>query len=107
MDRRPAGSQQSGETVPCRRDQAPAGDEINDFAQAFVLIVVISRLITACPQLRHFGRSQAEEEEILRTDFLANLDIRPVERPDGERAIKRELHVAGAARFFSRGGNLL
>jgi len=66
-----------------------------------------SKRFAACAQLRHFGCRQTEKEEILGTDFLANLDVRPVERPDGERAIQRELHVAGAARLFPRGGNLL
>ena len=69
--------------------------------------VVIARPIAARFHLRDFGGGEAEEEEILRADFLADLDIRAVERADGERAVERKLHVAGAARFLAGGGDLL
>ena len=72
-----------------------------------VLLVVIARAIAARFHLRDLGGGEAEEEEILRADFLADFDIRAVERADGERAVERELHVAGAARFLAGGGDLL
>jgi hypothetical protein len=38
---------------------------------------------------------------------VADFDIRTVERADGERAVERKFHVACAARFLARSGNLL
>ena len=72
-----------------------------------VLLVVIARPVAARFHLGDFGGGEAEEEEILRADFLADFDVRAVERADGERAVERELHVAGAARFLAGGGDLL
>ena len=40
-------------------------------------------------------------------DFLEDFDVGAVERADGERAVERELHVAGAGGFLARGGDLL
>src|SRR4029079_5872645 len=57
--------------------------------------------------VRDLAGGEAEEKEILRADFLANFYIRAVERSDGERAIEGEFHVPRAARFLSRGGDLL
>ena len=37
----------------------------------------------------------------------ADLDVRAIERADRERAIQRELHVAGARRLRARGRDLL
>ena len=39
--------------------------------------------------------------------MLADFDIGAVERADRERAVERELHVAGAGSFHAGGGNLL
>src|SRR5687768_733878 len=50
---------------------------------------------------------EAEEEEILDADFLADLDVCPVHSANGERAIHLELHVAGARGFLAGGGYLL
>ncbi len=40
-------------------------------------------------------------------DALADLDVGAVERADGQRAVERELHVAGAGRFHAGGRDLL
>ena len=53
------------------------------------------------------GGRQAEDEDVLRADMLADLDIGAVERADGERAVERELHVAGAGGFHAGGRDLL
>src|SRR6266536_5301419 len=81
--------------------------EIDDFAQRLVLIVMVAWAVTARVQLRDLHRGEAEEEKILRANFLADFDVRAVERSNGERAVEGELHVARAACFFSRSGNLL
>ena len=84
-----------------------AGDEVDHFAQRRVLIVIIARAIATGLHLSDFRGREAEEEEILRADFLADFDVRTVERADGERPVERELHIAGAARFLAGGGDLL
>ena len=48
----------------------------------------------------------AEEEEVLGPHLLADLHVRAVERADGERAVERELHVAGARGFLAGGRDL-
>ena len=50
---------------------------------------------------------QAEDEDVLRADVLADLDVGAVERADGERAVERELHVAGARGLHARRRDLL
>jgi hypothetical protein len=84
-----------------------AGDEVDRFAQRRVLIVMVAREIATRFHLSDFRGGEAEEEEILRADFLADFDVRTIERTDGERPVERELHVAGAARFLAGGGDLL
>ena len=58
------------------------------------------------PQLSAALRPE-EEKEVLWTDFLADFHIRAVKSANSERAVKREFHVACAARFLARRGNLL
>ena len=55
----------------------------------------------------HLPGGQAEQEEVLRAHLLADLDVRAVERADRQRAVQRELHVAGPARLLARRGDLL
>ncbi len=57
--------------------------------------------------LHHFERIHAEDRDVLRADMVADFDIGAVERADRQRAVQRELHVAGAGGFHTRGGNLL
>jgi hypothetical protein len=40
-------------------------------------------------------------------DLLADLDVGAVEGADRERAVQRELHVAGAGGLLAGGGDLL
>jgi hypothetical protein len=68
--------------------------------------VIIARTIAARLHLRDLVSSEPKKEEILRADFLTDFHVRSVERANGQRAIERKFHVAGAARFFSRSGNL-
>src|SRR5690242_5043380 len=50
---------------------------------------------------------QAEDEDVLVSDMVADFDIGAVERADGKRAIERKLHVAGARSLHARGRDLL
>ena len=52
-------------------------------------------------------RGQAEDEDVVVADPLADLDVGAVERADGQRAVERQLHVAGARGLHAGGGNLL
>ena len=46
--------------------------------------------------LHDLVRPHAEDEDVFVADMIANLDIGAVERADGQRAVERQLHVAGA-----------
>ena len=62
----------------------------------------VARVVARGAQLRlHLGRGQAEQEEVLGADGVADLDVGAVERADRERAVQRELHVAGARRLLA------
>ena len=50
---------------------------------------------------------EAEDEDVVRADRVADLDVRAIERADRQRAVQRELHIAGARCFGSGRGNLL
>ena len=63
-----------------------------------------------CPARRRAATSsasQAEDEDVLGADVLADLDVGAVERADRERAVQRELHVAGAGGFHAGRRDLL
>ena len=60
------------------------------------------RIEPLAPALLHLMRLQPEDEDIVRADVLADLDIGAVERADGQRAVERELHVARAGGFHAR-----
>jgi hypothetical protein len=55
----------------------------------------------------HLVRGKPEQEEVLGPDLLANLDVRAIERTDGERAVHGELHVARAGGLLAGRGDLL
>ena len=50
---------------------------------------------------------QAEDEDVVGADPVANLDVGAVERADGQRAVERKLHVAGAGGLHAGGRDLL
>ncbi len=55
----------------------------------------------------HLFGGEAEDEDIILAHLFHDLDVGAVQRADGERAVKGELHIAGAGGFFAGGGNLL
>ena len=63
-------------------------------------------LIALRPRLFDFGFSQAEQEEILWTDGLADFDVGAILGADRDGAVHREFHVAGARGLFAGGGDL-
>ena len=88
------------------REEAVA-HQVDHFAQLRVGLVAVHRPVTLRPEVGDFLRGQSEEEEVLRPDLLADLDVGPVERADGERAVHLELHVPRAGRLLARGRDLL
>src|SRR5437773_3928366 len=66
-----------------------------------------SWMVTIGEKLDDLVGLQSENENVLRADLIAYLDVRAVERADGERAIQRQLHVAGAGGFLAGGRDLL
>ena len=54
----------------------------------------------------HLVGGEAEQEEVLVPDGVADLDVGAVERAERERAVERELHVAGPGGLLAGGGDL-
>ena len=50
---------------------------------------------------------EPEDEDIILPHLFAYLDIGPVQGADGQGAVQRELHVAGAGGLGAGGGDLL
>ena len=57
--------------------------------------------------LTHLLQVGAEEEQVLLTHGLGDLDVGTVECTDGQRPVEGELHVARARRFHPCCRNLL
>jgi hypothetical protein len=72
-----------------------------------VAVVEVHGPIAAGAPLLHLGGRQAKQEEILRPDLLADLDVGPVHRAYRQRPVHLELHVAGARGFLACGRDLL
>ena len=70
-------------------------------------MVIVPRLVALGPERLHLVDGEAEDEDIVGAHFFADLDVGTVECADGQRAVRHELHVAGAGRLFAGGGNLL
>jgi hypothetical protein len=64
-------------------------------------------VVAGADRRRDLLGGEAEEEEVLRPHRVTELDVGPVQRPHGERAVERELHVPRAGRLLARGGDLL
>src|SRR5665647_1318421 len=65
------------------------------------------RVVAGGHEVGDFGLGEPEEEEVVVADELADLDVRAVERADGECAVERELHVPGAGGLLAGERDLL
>src|SRR5882762_2179799 len=63
-------------------------------------------LVVRAPR-RDLFRRKPENEHVLRSDMVADLDIGSVQRADGQRSVQRQLHIAGTRRLHTGRGNLL
>ena len=95
------------ETAMLAGREIVAAEPVDDGPQFLVGVVVVPRAVTLRPERGNLLDREAEDENILIPDLLADLDVGAVERADGERAVQRKFHVAGARGFLAGGGNLL
>src|SRR5208337_1645838 len=65
-------------------------------AQSGDRFIKVAGIIAGGPSSADLFHGETKEEEILRADGFANLDVGAVERADGERPVQGELHVPGA-----------
>ena len=63
--------------------EEPSVDDIDYSLELGIAVVVALRVVTLSFQVGDLFRSGSEKEEILWSDFFANLDVRTVESPDG------------------------
>ena len=84
-----------------------APDAGNGLRQARRLAGRLAALEAGLPPLLDLVRGQAEDEDVVGADAVADLDVGAVERADRQRAVQRELHVAGAGGLHAGGRNLL
>ena len=70
-----------------------AVDVVEHALDVRVLVVHVPRVVRAAHRVELLDRF-AEQEEVVRPDGLADLDVRAVERADGQRAVQGELHIA-------------
>src|ERR1019366_7768315 len=82
-------------------------EEVEDLAELRVRVVDVAGPIPRGASLLDLVRGQAEEEEVLGADLLADLDVGPVEGPHGQSAVERELHVPGPRRLLPGERDLL
>ena len=67
----------------------------------------VARIVAIGAAVRDLLGGQAEDDDVVVADALLYLDIGAVERADGQRAVERELHVAGARGLHAGGRDLL
>src|ERR1700742_4856574 len=70
----------------------------------------LDRLTRAGPApapFHHLLGGQTEDKDVVLADTVEDLDVRTIESANGQRAVKRELHVAGTRSLHARRGNLL
>ena len=83
-----------------------AEDQIERRARLRIVLVVPPRIVPGAALDDLLGR-QAEQEEVVLARLPRHLDGGAVSRPNGQRAVHHELHIAGAAGFEPRRRDLL
>ena len=81
-------------------------DEVNHAAEIIVLVVEVTRTIALSEKVRHFFNSEAEDEDVVVTDFFLHFDVSAIERTNRECAVQGKLHVTRARSFGTGGRNL-
>ena len=81
-------------------------DHVDRALEILVLLVEVAWRVVPL-QLLHLIDGHAEEEEVLRTNALADLNVRAIKRANSECAVESELHVGRARSLLAGEGNLL
>jgi len=89
------------------RRKVPPFDRVDGAAQPRRTVDDVGGIQAVPAALQHIQCLHAEDRDILRPDMVTDFDIGAVERADGQRAIERQLHVAGAGGFHPGGRYLL
>jgi len=63
--------------------------------------------VVAWPAALHFGRGEAEDEDILPAHLFHDFHVGAVQNPNGQGSVELQLHVTRARRFGPRQGDLL
>ena len=87
--------------------EVATADACDGCLQFVIAVVVVPRIIAAALEIHDFLCCQAEQEEVLCADFLANFDIGAVQGADRQGTVHGELHVTGSRGFLAGSGDLL
>src|SRR5205085_9097525 len=82
--------------------EEPRLDQAERRRQLRIFLDVSPGLVPVAPQIAHLLHREAAEEEVLGAHRVSDLDVRAVERADGEGAVERELHVARSRSLLAR-----
>ena len=102
----PAAAQQGKGIVLTRREEVRA-QPVDHCLQFPVAVVVVVRVVATGTQRFNLFHGQAEDEDVVVTDFLTDFDVGTIQGTDGHRAVEGKLHVTGTGGFLTRGGDLL
>ncbi len=95
------------EAVRLVRREPARGDHVEGGREARRRLDRVARVVGLGDARLHAGRVEAEDEDVVRADMVADLDVGTVEGADRERAVEGELHVSGARGFHAGRGDLL
>ena len=87
--------------------EVATADACDGCLQFVIAVVVVPWIVTAALEIHDFLCRQAEQEEVLCADFLANFDIGAVQGADRQGTVHGELHIAGSRGFLAGSGDLL
>ena len=102
------GVEKPAEEVRLFRGEDAGYESVHGALEARILPIEGGRIVEAL--ITHgfeFFHGAAEDVDILFASFLHDLNVGAVERAQRERAVDRELHIAGTGCFHSGGGDLL
>ena len=83
------------------------GQPVEAESQVFAGPVEVPGIVAASVEIGDAFDGEAEDEDVVRPDFLQDFNVGTVESADGEGTVEGEFHVAGAGGFFARRGDLL
>src|SRR4051794_30824852 len=82
-------------------------EPIHDATNAAIRVIQLPWIIASGSHLANFLGLQTEDEDVVVAYGFFDLDIRPVEGANRQRAVEGEFHVAGPRCLGPGGGDLL